>query len=532
MKTVVLLTLLFTVFSTAYSQTTNGLVGSYLFNDGSLNDGSGSNNATASGGVNSTSDRFGNQNAAKIFDGRTSSYISLGNSSVLKPSTGTISLWVRVDGISSDGFGHGLNPIFTTKNGCNANWWRWPAVSLWVAMDQSQYLGWGRPHDCSNPHFPAPSNNPPTIGKWQHLVLSYKDDEVRFYVDGQLNVVSPKTFSTVFSSGDPLVLGNTLYPTSQRGFKGCIDDVLIYNRVLTDAEVLDLFNSPNPLLTQNNAPIHGESPCDGKWGLSEPSGSSLVLSSDGKRIKKVRYDGNNTVLTDNVLINGEKGWFEFTVENYGEQKPTKNTKGKEEVIEGDIKIGAIIDKQEYEFSISANQTAHWTFVNNVAKQSFIGTFKPEERLTIKQEVDQLLLQQEGETIARITGIPKGATQFYTKLSGLEATIKDPKMSSNLGCPPYAILKEKKDGGYIQQTDNTLRIKYIQEYAVDPVTEYADLPYKIYDWRRSVVLSGNLRVIYGANWKDIDIQTLAPNTYFTLEFEGNKEEQYTLRFKTK
>jgi len=534
MKTSVLLTLLLALFSTAYSQTTNGLISSYLFENGSLNDGTGTNHATASmSGVVSSDDRFGNEDGAKLFDGKTTSYINLGNSSTLKSSTGTISLWVRVDGISSDGFGHTLNPIFTSKNGCTVNWWRWPAVSLWVNMDKSQYLGWGRPNDCSDPHFPAPSNEAPAFGNWQHLVLSYNDTEVRFYVDGQLNVVSPKVFPTVFSADDDFVLGNTQYPTSQRGFQGSIDDVLIYNRVLNDAEVLELYNAPNPNLTPVNAPIQGESPCAAKWYLSNPSSSSLQILGEG--IRKVSYTGNSEVVS-NELVANENGWMRFRVEDFGDKKPKVRADGTIKERSGRIKVGVKTGGDTYQFNLAGDKTKHWIFKNGQQMQSFQATFKEGADIRIKRTANRIVLKQKvngkKETVARIKNVPAANTQFFVKMNGLGASIVNPKMSFTLGCPPYAVLKEKKDGGYIQQTDDVLRVKYTQEYAVDPVNEYLDLPYKIYDWQRSVVKSGNIRVRYGTNWKNINISTLAPDTYFTLEFEGNKEEQYTLRFKTK
>lgn len=527
MRIVILSMLLVAMYVTAYSQTTNGLVASYLFENGSLNDGIGVNHATVSAtGVMNTEDRFGNANSAKLFDGDVNSHITLGMASVLKPSVGTVSLWVNINGISSEGFGKVWNPIFLTQNACS----KWEVNSLWISMDEMNYVAFSNSASCDDKSTLL-SNEPPTFGTWQHLIMTYDNERVRLYVNGQLEKEVTKSFPTVADPNAPVVLGNTLYSEGPRGFKGSIDDVLIYNRVLTDTEIQDIYNVTDPNTTII-APIYGESPCDGKWSLENANESSLMLSNNGKRITKVGYEGPNTVLVENTLVSREEGWFEFTVENYGEKLPGEEG----EIREGTIKLGALINNQEYEFDISADHTIHWIFVNNIATQVFEGDFQPGERLRIKQEVAHLLLQKQTNegpiTIARIKDIQIGETQFYTRLSGLSGVIKDPTMSFSMGCPPYAILNTKKDGGYFQQIDNVLRIQYEQEYAVDPNIEYRDLPYHIYDWQRSVVQSGTIRVYYGMNWNDIALDGLDPATHYTIEFTGNKEEQYALRFKTK
>src|ERR1044071_5507723 len=48
--------------------------------------------------VNYTTDRFGNTNGAVFFSGQEFSYVNLGTHRELKPKTGSISLWISIDG--------------------------------------------------------------------------------------------------------------------------------------------------------------------------------------------------------------------------------------------------------------------------------------------------------------------------------------------------------------------------------------------------------------------------------------------------
>jgi hypothetical protein len=81
---------------------------------------------------------------------------------------------------------------------------------------------------------------PVPIGRWAHLALVFDGHEIRTYVDGALQ----RTFS-----GSGSVIQNTrAVRIGARGapgpahdfFNGCIDEVKIYSRALTDAEIASL----------------------------------------------------------------------------------------------------------------------------------------------------------------------------------------------------------------------------------------------------------------------------------------------------
>lgn len=79
------------------------------------------------------------------------------------------------------------------------------------------------------------------VGILYHIVVTYDQtaDEVRFYLNGTADSLNPHSYSTNFDLGVATNIG--LHATDV--FDGVIDEVMILNRTLTDAEVLELYNS-------------------------------------------------------------------------------------------------------------------------------------------------------------------------------------------------------------------------------------------------------------------------------------------------
>ncbi|WMX16220.1 hypothetical protein [Aureispira sp. CCB-E] len=94
---------------------------------------------------------------------------------------------------------------------------------------------------------------------------------------------------------------------------------------------------------------------------------------------------------------------------------------------------------------------------------------------------------------------------------------------------YAELSLEKNQGYVKLTDDNLRFRFLQEYAVETGET---INYKIYPWNRQNPVTGNFQVQEGYNNMDLDVSSLPSESYYTLEFESNKKETYILKFKTK
>ncbi|MBE1471342.1 hydrogenase maturation factor HypE [Kibdelosporangium phytohabitans] len=69
---------------------------------------------------------------------------------------------------------------------------------------------------------------------WTHLAVTYDTTTIRLHVNG-VQVSSVASTGTLAVSGNPLRLGGNLIWGEY--FSGLADDVRVYNRVLTTAEV-------------------------------------------------------------------------------------------------------------------------------------------------------------------------------------------------------------------------------------------------------------------------------------------------------
>ncbi|MDG4820802.1 LamG domain-containing protein [Asanoa sp. WMMD1127] len=81
----------------------------------------------------------------------------------------------------------------------------------------------------------------PTVGVWTHLVGVHDavTDQSRLYVDGVLQ--QEKTFSSAWTSTGALAIGRARYNSAKNEFfPGDIDDVRVFDRILTSEEVADL----------------------------------------------------------------------------------------------------------------------------------------------------------------------------------------------------------------------------------------------------------------------------------------------------
>lgn len=251
MKNIIVTLFFLTITSTIFAQVpTKGLVAEYLFTDGSYKDTNpnkqGPNDATATSTVSSTEDRFGNPNSAKDLSGihgqsEDASYINLGASTTLKPISGSISIWVKIDKISENGWGYTYNPIVLATNS-NSPEKDAEAYALYLHTETQ------KPSAITvNP----PNKKTEAIGekvsfnKWYHYVVTYDDDRLKLYVDGILVREESKGYKSTFSS-DNIYIGGSKLEADSRALDGQVDDIRIYDRVLEESEVKGLHREGEP----------------------------------------------------------------------------------------------------------------------------------------------------------------------------------------------------------------------------------------------------------------------------------------------
>ena len=88
-----------------------------------------------------------------------------------------------------------------------------------------------------------------TANTWYHLVATWDGSQINFYINGVLDSGSPvaQTVAPVYAT-NPLILGSSWNGTSMIfPIGGTLDEVGIFNSVLTQTQVTTLYNSGTPL---------------------------------------------------------------------------------------------------------------------------------------------------------------------------------------------------------------------------------------------------------------------------------------------
>jgi PKD repeat protein len=84
----------------------------------------------------------------------------------------------------------------------------------------------------------GPTANP--VGTWTHVALTYDGSELQLYVNGT-SVADAAVSGTIETNSSPLRIGGNAYGEF---FNGRIDDVRVYNRALSQAEIVTDMNTP------------------------------------------------------------------------------------------------------------------------------------------------------------------------------------------------------------------------------------------------------------------------------------------------
>jgi hypothetical protein len=211
-----------------------GLVACYPFN-GDANDASGKgNNGTVVGAAFQT---YGAASKMALqFNGDISSYVFVARSTSLEPVDAiSISMWVK--GVPGEPCGYGWGTILRKANNCEPGYFiRGCNGGTSFELDGADPCG-AISYRGNAVFLPFTGTN------WQHIVATYSrtDGWVKSYEDGVLVNQSPLA-SQLLHSGN-LYLGGAAVAGDDGGFKGLINEVQIYNRALSAAEVQQLYLS-------------------------------------------------------------------------------------------------------------------------------------------------------------------------------------------------------------------------------------------------------------------------------------------------
>ncbi len=266
---------------------TNGLIAYYPFNAGSTADLSGNGNNGTNYGATLTTDHLGNPNSAYRFNGN-GQYIEVPHSSTFNFSSNqmSISMWVKVEAFPPGSFtsiavskqsGSG-----TTQSGFNINQGSQTSFGLLLSSGGANFGG-----------STVPSNST-TLNTFRHVVFTYDGTTARAYLNGTISQTSSSQTATIGANTVPLRLGKANWVNINAvDFTGVLDDIAIYNRVLTPQEVSSIYSScPNTSATIN--PQSSTTFCQGGSVLLQASSGSSYSWSTGATSQSITATQSNT----------------------------------------------------------------------------------------------------------------------------------------------------------------------------------------------------------------------------------------------
>ena len=261
MKKIILLASLALSINAFAQIPTNGLIGYYPFT-GNANDLSGNNNNGTVTGAVLTTDRFGNTNSAYNFPNANDniSISGITESNVLKYS---VSGWFKKPSSSMNSEGNifcGSNPIITK--------------GLRFSIGSTNQAAWGVEDVSANGSVWSFSKNQNYAdNNWHFFTVIFDavtgavdSTQLKIWID---NVEIPKVqmvwgnqssvTAPVSNSNLPTILGNVT--GGNDNFKGVLDDIRIYNRVLNNNEINSIYNNVNttgfnPVTNQNPIKVY------------------------------------------------------------------------------------------------------------------------------------------------------------------------------------------------------------------------------------------------------------------------------------
>jgi hypothetical protein len=278
---------------------TNGLVGWWPFN-GNANDESGNGNHGTVNGAVLTSNRFGNSNKAYSFD---LGGILCSNFNIPQNSSISISYWIKETDINGL-----ISEVICLGSNSSTSWGT-------ISSSGGFCMNYGRGCGSTGSSIITYNIN---RNQWHHVVIASNGlgTNSNCYVDGIFIGNSNNANKSGTCSATNLYFGVDIF-SSPKYFKGSIDDIAIYNRVLTQQEITALYTGNTPC-----------TPTSSNFNLTIPSTSlpytwnGLTFTNSGSQTAHLtNASGCDSAATLNLTVNntipsyvptnGLVGWWPF-----------------------------------------------------------------------------------------------------------------------------------------------------------------------------------------------------------------------------
>ena len=222
--------------ASAWASLDQGLVAYYPFNGNASNETGSGWNGTGYGAT-LTTNRLGDADSAYSFDG-INDYINIGNCLGTATTPFTVSLWVKSKEIAD------TDPyeVFISKK----------PIGVWDEGQWQLNSNLGSVSFACNDRYGGPVSERNIVvmqgihdDEWHMLTTVVGAQGSELYIDGAL-VGTNSSVSIPTQDNAPILIGALPDPSYRRWMTGSMDDVRIYNRALSESEVMQLFNPPVP----------------------------------------------------------------------------------------------------------------------------------------------------------------------------------------------------------------------------------------------------------------------------------------------
>jgi hypothetical protein len=273
---------------------TAGLVGKYLFNNNASDLSSNGNNGSLNNGATFTLDRNGNSNAAVTLDG-IDDYINLPSGSTTSlnlTSDFTVSFWIKTSDLS----------CLLASIGDNVT--SPPIAAGYLSGINAGGVGSGKfgvaTRGSWNGSISIVNDN-----TWHNIVYSLQTTTLSIYIDNVLDrQVSGVSAPLTWSGNRVIGCRNDFVMTAATNYHGLFDDLLIYNRALSNSEIGQVFNANCTTPDISNGLV---AQYDFTGNANDLSGNSNDGTVNGAVLTADRYGNPNSAYlfngtTDNISV--------------------------------------------------------------------------------------------------------------------------------------------------------------------------------------------------------------------------------------
>jgi hypothetical protein len=291
----------------------NGLVGWWPFN-GNANDESGNNNHGVVNGATLAADRYGDEDAAYRFDGH-NDFIIVNNATSVSLQNGTISFWIKTN--------NQTNRVILIKNNfsnATGEEYGFATQGMSVKYGSNCWSGFAWSHIYINNNYNILDD------KWHMITGVIGPDSLFLYADAILmgKIAAPNTFPDQCSSF--LNFGRN-WSVDPKWYDGVLDDIGIWNRVLSHEEIRTLFSGVS--VNVQNAPEEIKidlfpNPATDQITIQYPNAigneAYTIYDLTGKIVRSGKLSGTTTIVSLQTLPSGsyllkvnDKSSFPFVV---------------------------------------------------------------------------------------------------------------------------------------------------------------------------------------------------------------------------